>query len=97
LPRIRQICQPVLGWDDARWEAEEAAYLELIDCCYSLPPRESIPDWGEMLAEAKEERREETAVAARRWSRIGVTAVSSALLSLLTLLLWRRRRRTGAA
>lgn len=96
LPRIRQICQPVLGWDNARWEAEEAAYLELIDCCYSLPPRDSIPDWTEMLVEAKAERRE-TAVAARRRSRIGITAVSSALLSLITLLLWHWRRRTRAA
>ncbi len=26
LPRIRAIVAPELGWDDARWEAEEAAY-----------------------------------------------------------------------
>ena len=28
LPRIRQLCQPVLGWNDARWQTEENAYLE---------------------------------------------------------------------
>ena len=27
LPRIRRLCQPLLDWNDARWEAEEAAYL----------------------------------------------------------------------
>ncbi len=27
LPRIRSLVAPELGWDDARWEAEEAAYL----------------------------------------------------------------------
>ncbi|OON62234.1 FAD-dependent oxidoreductase [Massilia sp. KIM] len=27
LPRIRAICQPELGWDEARWLAEEAAYV----------------------------------------------------------------------
>ena len=39
LPRIRAICQPLLGWDDARWQQEEAAYLELVRRCYSLPSR----------------------------------------------------------
>ena len=28
LPRIRQLCQPVLGWNDARWQTEENAYIE---------------------------------------------------------------------
>lgn len=27
LPRIRRLCQPVLGWDDRRWQAEEDAYV----------------------------------------------------------------------
>ncbi|MEX5747039.1 glycerol-3-phosphate dehydrogenase/oxidase [Massilia sp. X63] len=37
LPRIRAICQPELGWSDARWEAEQAAYLGLWQAHYSLP------------------------------------------------------------
>jgi glycerol-3-phosphate dehydrogenase len=45
LARIRAICQAELGWDDQRWLAEEAAYLDLWRRHYSLPPRESIPDW----------------------------------------------------
>ncbi len=36
LPRIRQIAQPELGWDDRRWEAESARYLELWETQYRL-------------------------------------------------------------
>ena len=45
LPRIRAICQTELGWSDQHWESEQAAYLALWDSHYSLPPRESIPEW----------------------------------------------------
>lgn len=37
LPRIRSLCQPRLGWSDARWDAEQQRYLELWRRCYSLP------------------------------------------------------------
>ena len=37
LPRIRAICQPELGWSDAHWEAEQAAYLLLWQAYYGLP------------------------------------------------------------
>jgi len=49
LPRIRQICQRELGWDDAKWEAEEQAYITLWNQHYSLPPRDTIPNWDAML------------------------------------------------
>ena len=45
LPRIRAVCQAELGWDDSRWQSEQAAYLELWRRHYSLPPRAAIPDW----------------------------------------------------
>lgn len=51
LPRIRGICQAELGWDDGRWQAEEAAYLAVWQTSYSLPSAESIPDWRPWLAE----------------------------------------------
>jgi glycerol-3-phosphate dehydrogenase len=38
MERIRAICQPELGWSDAHWEAEQAAYLALCKTHYSLPP-----------------------------------------------------------
>ena len=37
LVRIRAICQIELGWNDARWEASQAAYLALWKSHYSLP------------------------------------------------------------
>ena len=37
LARIRAICQPELGWPDARWEAQAAAYSQCWKTHYSLP------------------------------------------------------------
>jgi glycerol-3-phosphate dehydrogenase len=45
LPRIREICQAELGWDDGRWALEEASYLQTWRACYSLPDRSLIPEW----------------------------------------------------
>lgn len=45
LPRVREICQAELGWDDARWAAEEARYRHLWRQHYALPERSTIPDW----------------------------------------------------
>ncbi|WP_416757075.1 glycerol-3-phosphate dehydrogenase/oxidase [Pseudomonas sp. BNK-7] len=38
LPAIRRLCQPRLGWDDARWLAEEQRYRDLWQRHHSLPP-----------------------------------------------------------
>lgn len=37
LGRIRALCQSPLGWDDARWEREQEAYLQLWQRHYSVP------------------------------------------------------------
>lgn len=37
MPRLRAICQCELGWDDARWEAEQVRYLVLWRSHYSVP------------------------------------------------------------
>ena len=36
LPHVRQIAQPELGWDDKRWEAESARYLDIWESQYRL-------------------------------------------------------------
>lgn len=41
LPRIRAICQPELGWEDARWESEQADYRALWQQHYSPTPTAS--------------------------------------------------------
>jgi glycerol-3-phosphate dehydrogenase len=37
MPRIRALCQPELGWDDARWEQEQDDYTALWHAHYGLP------------------------------------------------------------
>jgi glycerol-3-phosphate dehydrogenase len=82
LADIRTICQPELGWDDARWQAEEAAYLELWRTCYSLPDRATIPDWRPMLAQAQIRRARIQSLRFRR--RLGHTLLAggAAILAL---------------
>jgi glycerol-3-phosphate dehydrogenase len=41
MPRIRAICQPQLGWDDARWEREQHDYTALWHAHYGLPQEET--------------------------------------------------------
>ncbi len=36
-PRLRTLLADELGWDEARWQAESAAYLARIARCYSVP------------------------------------------------------------
>jgi glycerol-3-phosphate dehydrogenase len=96
LPQIRAICQPELGWDDGRWEAEEAAYLDLWRSCYSLPDRETISDWRAVLAEAKAKR--EAAQPTRRRKiikRSALAGILAGLALLLTLIYLRWRRPAG--
>jgi glycerol-3-phosphate dehydrogenase len=37
LQQIQELCQPQLGWDDERWQAEVLAYEQLYQQAYSLP------------------------------------------------------------
>lgn len=36
LPRIREICQPLLEWNDDKWDLEEQQYLETWQRCHSV-------------------------------------------------------------
>jgi glycerol-3-phosphate dehydrogenase len=88
LPRIREICQPELGWDDGRWAAEEQSYLDLWQQCYSLPPLETIPDWRPMLAQVPR-----PDVRMRRPYRKPVIAMLLLLVAAVLTLLFLRRQR----
>ena len=39
LPRIRTICQPLLGWSDDRWRREQQSYMETWQRFYGVPNR----------------------------------------------------------
>jgi glycerol-3-phosphate dehydrogenase len=94
MPHIRAVVQPELGWDDARWAAEERDYRALVAAAYALPRRDDIPDWNAQLAAARETR--ERAVVARqqrgrtRQRRGGLGLLIALCLLLLALLLRRR-------
>ena len=93
LPQVRAICQGELGWDDARWESEQAAYLALSQRCYSLPDRAAIPDWRPLLARARAHRLTWRQTRRRRIKRSSVAGGVSTALVMLGAWLWRRRRR----
>lgn len=83
LPHIRTICQPLLGWDDARWHAETTAYLALWRRCYALPDRATIPNWRHMLAKAA--RRHTTPLAWRHSPALPLLLTGLAFLFILFL------------
>jgi len=95
LDEIRRICQPELGWDDARWEREAVAYTQLWHASYSLPPRKTVPDWKAPVAAAKARR---AAMLPRRRKQIAAGTVAGALLGLaaiITVLYFKKRRLFG--
>jgi hypothetical protein len=94
LARIRAICQPELGWDDAKWEKEEAAYRDLWHKCYSLPARDTIPDWQAMLHQARVGRA--VAHPSRRKTLAKRSVLAGGLLVLALLLTWLYQRRRRA-
>ncbi len=46
---IQAICQAELGWDTGRWAEEWAAYQQRWQEKYSLPAKDTVPDWHTML------------------------------------------------
>jgi glycerol-3-phosphate dehydrogenase len=86
LERILAICRKELGWNNARCRQEERAYLELWKRCYSLPPREQIPDWKQLLQKALraiESRRRQRRRSRIRWAiAAGITV--GALAGIMT-------------
>jgi glycerol-3-phosphate dehydrogenase len=74
LERILGICREEMGWDDARCRDEERDYLERWKRCYSLPPREEIPDWKQFLKKALRERNERRQKKRRKRIRRAVVA-----------------------
>ncbi len=93
MARIRAICQPELGWDDVRWETEEAAYLAVCRQAYSLPERTTIPDWQPVLAEVLRERETAVTLSAHRKKPTLVTAVLLGLAALIfSFYLYRKLR-----
>ena len=90
--RIQQICQAELGWENGRWAEEWSAYQKRWQEKYSLPAKESVPDWHSMLLKP-----ESNPVVVENDSGRGRTAVAGGLLgtalALLLVYLGLRQRR----
>lgn len=91
LPRVRAICQSELGWDDARWEAEQANYLDLWHNCYSLPSQGSVPDWKAMLSSAPRQRQTRGRPQRRLVGQLILISLTASLAATL-LAHWLKRR-----
>jgi glycerol-3-phosphate dehydrogenase len=91
LPRIREICQVELGWDDEKWAKEEAAYLDLWNKHYGLPERASIPDWQEILNHAQQ-----SAISEKSQSPLSFKKIFAALLFILFLLRLRLKQHASS-
>ncbi|HEU4785124.1 MAG TPA: glycerol-3-phosphate dehydrogenase C-terminal domain-containing protein, partial [Ktedonobacterales bacterium] len=90
LPAIRAICQPELGWGDARWHEEEARYRALWRACYRVP-EEALRDVRPMIERVAEA---EPVTHRSRWPLVaaGVAAVAVA-----TILVARQTHRQSEA
>jgi glycerol-3-phosphate dehydrogenase len=84
LPAIKAICQPELGWGDARWSAEETAYLDLWRACYSVPDATAVPDWRPELEEAQRAR----ALGSHGHRRFRKVALGLGLATLVATAVW---------
>ncbi len=93
MPAIRAICQPELGWSDTRWEAEQAAYLDLCRKHYALPDKATIPDWKAMLADALAKRRAQSLRQGRKLVRqLILISVGLSLVAALLARWWKRKQ-----
>ena len=90
LPRIRTICQTELGWDDGRWQSEQAGYVALVRGCYSVPDTALVPDWRALLAEAKQVELAAAAKESEEERKRPLLLVAALALSIL--ILWRLTR-----
>ena len=93
MPEIRVICQAELSWNDQQWETEEAAYLELWQRCYSLPPEQSIPEWKQRLEQARAQRQARLRALQQATRRASLGAFLAGMLGVLTLITYINHRR----
>ncbi len=96
LPAVRMICQTELGWNDARWQEEESHYRELWQASHGLPPQNLIPNWKDLLAQARAARsiqRQKTAQRRNRALLAASLAAAAGLLAGWLVFLYSRRKR----
>ena len=91
--RIQAICTEELGWDEAGWQREWAAYQALWRCCYAPPDPATVPDWQPLTRRRK--RKNEMEASRFTFRRVAPVGALASLLLLVAYVLWRRRKKAG--
>jgi glycerol-3-phosphate dehydrogenase len=89
LPAIGSICRRELGWDEERWAREADSYMRLWKEAYYLPQRAAIPDWDDLLVEARMRQEEITILRVERRKTQSRQALATLLLIFSLFILWR--------
>src|SRR4030066_1156620 len=93
LPRVKNICLVELGWNKSRWQNELTNYNQLWNDCYSLPPKETIPDWKSMLVDAQNNQKLRRLRQRYKFMlRSSLTSLIAILSIFLIALYWRHTR-----
>jgi glycerol-3-phosphate dehydrogenase len=97
LPKVKDICQAELGWNDHRWQNELLIYQQCWANCYSLPSNEIIPDWKHNVQQAINKRKLILINRRRKlFQRSSIAGILFILLaSLITYLVWRQKRKSN--
>jgi glycerol-3-phosphate dehydrogenase len=94
LPRVKQICLAELGWSENRWQQEENDYQTLWANSYSLPSKETIPDWKPDVQEAIKKQKSLLVNRQRKMKRRSIYTVILLIFSIsLIMLFWKKTRR----
>lgn len=95
LPVVKQICRAELHWNDSQWQREQVNYQALWTHIYSLPSRESIPDWKVLLSEVKIKRKSHSPERRRKiLRRSSMTAGFVLLIAAIITFIWRLNKQS---
>jgi len=95
LPVVKQICKAELRWNDSQWQREQANYLAVWSHSYSLPSRESIPDWKVLLSEVKIKRKSQSPEGRKKILRqSSMTAGFILLIAAIITFIWKLNKQS---
>jgi uncharacterized membrane protein len=82
-----------LGWSENRWQQEENDYQTLWANSYSLPSKETIPDWKSNVQEAINKQKSVVLNRRRKMKRRSIFTVILLIFSIsLIMLFWKKTR-----
>lgn len=93
LPLVLAVCAEELGWSADRQDKEAAAYKQLWQHAYGLPPVEKIPAWRDrvVIAHQQQAARHHKRVTRQRITAVAASLLGAAVGGLVALFIHRRR------